>query len=73
MKLQQRDRCPHCRSGLLVDRLDRRSFFRELLSVVAVEPLNKVGLTSGGCLRCQSDNKFLITERIRNSAYGSQV
>ena len=38
-------------------------FFRELLSAVAVEPLNKAGLTSGGCLPCQNDNKFLITER----------
>ena len=25
--------------------------------------LNKAGLTSGGCLPCQNDNKFLITER----------
>ncbi len=70
MKLQQRDRRPHCPSGLLRGRLDRCSFFRELLSVVAVEPLNKAGLASGGCLPCQSDNEFLITEPRRNSAYG---
>jgi hypothetical protein len=26
-------------------------------------PLNKAGLTSGGSLPCENDNKFLITER----------
>jgi hypothetical protein len=26
-------------------------------------PLNKAGLTSGGSLPCQNDNKFLVTER----------
>lgn len=25
-------------------------------------PLNKAGLTSGNCLPCQNDNKFLVTE-----------
>jgi hypothetical protein len=36
-------------------------------------PVNKAGLTSGGCLSCQNDSKFLITNAVRNSAYGPQV
>jgi hypothetical protein len=40
-----------------------RKMFRSTAGTAIGPPLNKAGLTSGGCLPCQNDNKFLITER----------